>query len=125
MYLVFFTHVHIHLFCLSSDPTLTTHNVVEMTKGVSSSYLLGVLSVSVDKWYEIRDQYQSDEQRCEALIAHALSTHPCMSWKVIARGLVMRGYSEEAAEVTRKYVKGQLRTTRHINVGPCTVSSYF
>ena len=125
MYLVFFTHVHIHLFCLSSDPTLTTHNVVEMMKGVDYNQLNLVLSVSFDKWYEINGQYQSDEQRCEALIAHALSTHPCMSWKLIARGLQEWRYSEAAAEVTRKYVKGQLRTTRHINVGPCTVSSDF
>ena len=70
-------------------------------------------------------QYQSDEQRCEALIAHVLSTHPCMSWKQIARGLQQWRHREAAAEVTRKYVKGQLRTTRHINVGPCTVSSDF
>ena len=125
MYLVFFTHVHIHLFCLSSDPTLTTHNVVEMMKGVHYVHLRWVLSASDDKWYEIKGQYQSDEQRCEALIAHALSTHPCMSWKLIARGLQQEGYREAAAEVTRKYVKGQLRTTRHINVGPCTVSSDF
>ena len=125
MYLVFlslFTHVHIHLSCLSSDPTLTTHNVVEMTKGVIYDHLRWV---SNGKWSEIWGQYQSDEQRCEALIAHVLSTHPCMSWKQIARRLQQCGYSEAAAEVTRKYVKGQLRTTRHINVGPCTVSSDF
>ena len=125
MYLVFFTHVHIHLFCLSSDPTLTTHNVVEMTKGVHYGNLRWVLSISGGKWSEIKGQYQSDEQTCEALIAHTLSTHPCMSWKLIARGLQWYGYSEAAAEVTKKYVKGQLRTTRHINVGPCTVSSDF
>ena len=125
MYLVFFTHVHIHLFCLSSDPTLTTHNVVEMTKGVDYGSLRLVLSASYDKWAEIIGQYQSDEQRYEALIAHTLSTHPCMSWKLIARGLQQLGYSEAAADVTRKYVKGQLRTTWHINVGPCTVSSDF
>ena len=128
MYLVFlslFAHVHIHLSCLSSDPTLTTHNVVEMMKGVEYFKLHLVLSVSYDKYSEIKGQYQSDEQECEALIAHGLSTHPCISWKLIARGLQRYGYSEEAAEVTRKYVKGQLRTTRHINVGPCTVSSDF
>ena len=128
MYLVFlslFSDVHVHLFCLSSDPTLTTHNVVEMTKGVEYGYLDWVLNVSHDKWSEIRGQYQSDEQRCEALIAHALSTHPCMSWKLIARRLQELGEREAAVEVTRKYVKGQLRTTRHINVGPCTVSSDF
>ena len=128
MYLVFlslFTHVHIHLSCLSSDPTLTTHNVVEMMKGVDYGNLQWVLNVSYDKWSEIRDQYQSDEQRCEALITHTLSTHPCMSWKLIARGLQWWGYRKAAAEVTRKYVKGQLRTTRHINMDPCTVSSGF
>ena len=128
MYLVFlslFAHVHIHLSCLSSDPTLTTHNVVEMTKGVGYVHLHLVLNVSDDKWSEIKVQYQGDEQRCEAMIALVLSTHPCMSWKLIARGLQQWRYSEAAAEVTRKYVKGQLRTTRHINVGPCTVSSDF
>ena len=128
MYLVFlslFTHVHIHLFCLSSDPTLTTHNVVEMTKEVDYGSLPWVLSVSGDKWLEIRGQYQSDEQRCEALIVHTLSTHPCMSWKLIAHGLQRQTYREAATEVTMKYVKGQLRTTQHINAGPCTVSSDF
>ena len=117
--------MYIHLFCFSSDPTLTTHNVVEMTKGVDYDHLLWVLNLSGFKWSEILDQYQSDEQRCEALIAHTLSTHPCMSWKLIARGLQQEWYSDAAAEVTRNYVKGQLRTTQHKNVGPCTVSSDF
>ena len=96
-------------------------------KGVDYGNLRRVLSVSYHKRCEIWDQYQSDEQRCEALIAHALSTHPCMSWKLIARGLQQEGYREAAADVTRKYVKGQLRTTRHIHVcaGPYTVSSDF
>ena len=125
MYLVFFAHVHIHLFCLSSDSTLTTHNVVEMMKEVDFNNLKRVLNVSDGKGCVIWGQYESDEQQCEALIAHVLSTHPCMSWKLIACGLQEWGYSEAAAEVTRKYVKGQLRTTRHINVGPCTVSSDF
>ena len=104
-------YIHIHLLCLSSDPTLTTHNVVEMTKGVKYDDMDRVLSVSYVKWSKIKGQYQSEEQRCEALIAHTLSTHPCMSWKLIACGLQQEGYSEAAAEVTRKYVKGQLRTT--------------
>ena len=82
-------------------------------KGVPYDRLRWVLNISYDKWSEIRDQYQSDEQRREAMIAHTLSTHPCMSWKQIARRLQQYGYSEAAAEVTRKYVKGQLRTTRH------------
>ena len=106
-----FTHVHIHLFSLSSDPTLTTHNVVEMMKGVSYgiSVLYHILNVSYEKWSEIRDRYQSDEQRCEALIAHVLSTHPCISWRLIAREIQLFGHSEVAAKITRKYVKGQLR----------------
>ena len=94
-------------------------------KGVYYGNLQLVLNVSGDKWSEIKVQYQSDEQRCEAMIAHALSTHPCMSWKLIARGLQRCGYSEVAAEVTKKYVKGQLRTTWYINADPCTVSSDF
>ena len=87
-----------------------------MTKGVSYGSLKLVLNVSGDKWSEIEVQYQSDEQRCEALIAHALSTHPCMSWKLIARGLQRYGYSEAAAEVTRKYVKGQLKGGGHAKI---------
>ena len=83
-------------------------------KGVDYDNLQSVLDVYDDKWYEIWGQYQSDEQRCEALTAHALSTHPFMSWKQIARGLQQELYREAAAEVIRKYVKGQLRTTRHI-----------
>ena len=88
-----------------------------MTKGVDYVNLCPVLCVSDDKRSEIEGQYQSDEQRCEAMIAHALSTHPCVSWKQIARGLQQWGYRKAAVEVTRKYVKGQLRTIRHINAG--------
>ena len=113
--LISFTHVHIHLLCLSSDPTLTTHNVVEMTKAVEYYMLLHLLNLSYDKSSGIEDQYQSEEQQCEALIAHALSTHPCMSWKLITRGLQQEGYNEAAAEVTRKYVKGQLRKHTNMN----------
>ena len=95
---------------LSSDPTLTTHNVMEMVKGVPYSYLNHVPSASFNKWYKIKTQYQSDEQRSEALISHTISTHPCLSWNLLASGLQRYGYSETAAEVTRKYVKGELTT---------------
>ena len=100
--------MHISTSSVSSDPTLTTHNVVEMTKGVKYDDLRFAFGISYNTPFITRIQYQSEEQQCEALIAHVLSTHPCMSWKLIARGLQRRGYSEAAAEVTRKYVKGQL-----------------
>ena len=96
------------LFCLSSDPKLTTHNVMEMVKGVSYGNLQHVLSASFNNWYEIKTQYQSDDQRSEALIYHTISTHPCLSWNLLASGLQRFGYSEAAAEVTRKYIKGEL-----------------
>lgn len=92
---------------LLSDPTLTTYNVVEMTKSLGYDNLHTIFNASYGKYSEIREQYQSDEQRCEALIAHALATHPCISWNVIADRLQKRGYNEDAAEITRKYVKGQ------------------
>ena len=95
------------LFCLSSDPTLTTHNVMEMMKGAPYYMFQYVLSVSFDKWNEILIQYQSDDQRSEALISHAISTHPCLSWNRLASELQQYGRSEAAAEVTRKYVKGE------------------
>ena len=97
------------LFCLPSDATLTTHNVVEMMKGIGGKYdndLYRVLSVTHDKWNEISSQYQSQQQAHEALIAHAISTHPCLSWKRIACRLQRDGLYAAAAEVTRKYVKG-------------------
>ena len=93
----------------SSDPTLTTYNIVEMMRTVKYDHLSHVLNTSTGKWGEIREQYQSDEQRCEALIAHTLSTHPCLSWNMIAAGLQQWGYTEAAAEVTRKYVKGEMQ----------------
>ena len=95
------------LICLFSDPTLTTYNVVQMIKGLDYNNVRYALCVSHSKGSEIMDQYQSEEQRCEALTAHVLSTHPCMSWNIIARELQRRGFIEAAAEVTRKYVKGQ------------------
>ena len=105
MYVVCYTST---LLCLSSDPTLTTHNVTEMMKEVYYSLLNYVLDVSLDKWSEIRRQYQSDEQRSEALVAHVVLTHPCLTWKRLSTRLQRcgYGYSEAAAEVTRKYVKG-------------------
>ena len=102
MYVVCYTST---LLCLSSDPTLTTHNVTEMVKGVSYGLLLNVLDVSLEKWNEINDQYQSDEQRSEVLVAHVVLTHPCLTWKRLSTNL-QRWNSEAAAEVTRKYVKG-------------------
>ena len=104
------TCTYVYKLYFSSDPTLTTHNVMEMVKGVSYDDLCGVLCVSVYKWSEILTQYQSDEQRSEALISHTVSTHPCLSWNLLASGLLGLGHSEAAAEVTRKYVKGELTT---------------
>ena len=95
------------LFCLSSDPTLTTHNVMEMVNGVPYDYLHLVLSATFSKSSVINTQYQSDDQRSEALISHTISTHPCLSWNILASVLQQWGYSEAAAEVTRKYVKGK------------------
>ena len=103
MYVVCYTST---LLCLSSDPTLTTHNVTEMVKGVSYMNLNHVLDVSVDKWSEFYNQYQSNEQRSEALVAHVVLTHPCLTWKRLSTNLQVWGKSEAAAEVTRKYVKG-------------------
>ena len=103
MYVVCYTST---LLCLSSDPTLTTHNVTEMVKGVNYGHLNHVLCVSTEKWFEIKLQYQSDEQRSEALVAHAVLTHPCLTWKRLSTNLQVWEYSEAAAEVTRKYVKG-------------------
>ena len=97
------------LFRLSSDPTLTTHNVVDMMEWVEYEDLQVVLNASYGKWIEIRGQYQSDEQRSEALIAHTISTHPCMSWGRLARGLQQCECREAAAEVTWNYVEGKLR----------------
>ena len=102
MYVVCYTST---LLCLSSDPTLTTHNVTEMVKGVIYTLLDKVLGVSPHKLYEIYNQYQSDEQRREALVAHVVLTHPCLTWKRLSTKL-QRWDSEAAAEVTRKYVKG-------------------
>ena len=101
MYVVYYTST---LLCLSSDPTLTTHNVTEMVKGMSYSILH--LDVSFEKLGEIYSQYQSDEQRSEALVAHVVLTHPCLTWKRLSTKLQQYGKSEAAAEVTRKYVKG-------------------
>ena len=103
MYVVCYTST---LLCLSSDPTLTTHNVTEMVKGVSYGGLDDVLGVSLGKWSDIYKQYQSDEQRSEALVAHVVLTHPCLTWKRLSTKLQRCGDSEAAAEVTRKYVKG-------------------
>ena len=103
MYVVYYTST---LLCLSSDSTLTTHNVTEMVKGVDYGTLPHVLDVALYKWGEIHSQYQSNEQRSEALVAHAVLTHPCLTWKRLSTRLQRHGYSEAAAEVTRKYVKG-------------------
>ena len=103
MYVVCYTST---LLYLSSDPTLTTHNVTEMVKGVSYSFLHRVLNGSYNKWGEIHNQYQSDEQRSEALVAHVVLTHPCLTWKRLSTKLQQCGSNEAAAEVTRKYVKG-------------------
>ena len=102
MYVVCYTST---LLCLSSDTTLTTHNVTEMVKRVAYINLKLVLDVSCDKWSEFHSQYQSDEQRSEALVAHVVLTHPCLTWKRLSTNL--QGWDTEAvAEVTRKYVKG-------------------
>ena len=103
-------------FYLSSDPALTTHNVMEMMKGVPYDDLQFVLTVSLDKWDEIRTQYQSDDQRSEAMISYAISTHPCLTWSLIANGLRQWRHNEAAAEVTKKYVKGELKI-KHLACG--------
>ena len=69
---------------------------------MSLSYVLDVPR----RHSEIDSQYQSDEQRSEALVTHVVLTHPCLTWKRLSTNLQLYGDSEAAAEVTRKYVKG-------------------
>ena len=102
MYVVCYTST---LLCLSLDPTLTTHNVTEMVKRVAYINLKLVLDVSIEKWHDIKLQYQSDKQRSEALVAHVVLTHPSLTWKQLSTKLQVWD-TESAAEVTRKYVKG-------------------
>lgn len=89
---------------LSSDPTLTSANVMEIVKKIHYPALNFIFDVPPNKIYT---QYDSTDEYKEALIYHALQTHPCLTWKRLSKKLHSYGYSGAAAEVSRKFLKGQ------------------
>ena len=98
---------HFYKLFLSSDPTLTTHNIIEVMKSVNIETLTVILHSPETKYSEIKRQYQNDEQRKEALVSHAVLNNPCLTWKRLSERLQFYDFSELATEMNRKYVKGQ------------------
>lgn len=80
---------------------------MEIVKEVKYLDFSWIFEISLHKTVKIRWQYSSDDECKEAVIYHALQTHPCLTWKRLSDRLRSWGYNEAAAEVTRKYMKGQ------------------
>lgn len=82
---------------LSSDSTLTTVHVMQVLKRVSSMDYTKVLDAPLGMFH-----FHSHE----AIVSHALKNHPCLTWRRLSNNLQKYGYSEVAAEVAKKYVRG-------------------
>ena len=83
-----------------------TSNVYDETKEIRQMDLLHILDVRIDKmkWFK---EYEKESMARRSIITHAISSHPCLTWRHIVLNLQKYGYNEVAAEITRRYIVGQ------------------
>ena len=92
-----------------ADPTFTTDKLMEVVKEVEHRWeelgrRLGMGGLT--KLASIKELYQSDHLRMEAVVDYYLKCHPTPSWRNVAVALQDMGLHKEADSITTKYVRG-------------------
>ena len=77
-----------------SDPSLTADNLStvldSMREGLCVEFC-DYVNIPDSEIMEISIKYGSDRERKEAFIPHLISTHPALSWTVVANALYQMG----------------------------------
>ena len=91
-----------------TDESLTFENLLAAFEGVTKWAEIGYrLRVPTAKQNEIRLQYQTDEQRKEAVLKEFLENHPAPNWKEAALALYrMRHHDLVETLYDKKYLIG-------------------
>ena len=76
--------------CVLPDPSLTPENLSSVLDSMKDwlwdvfSQYVNIPQCEID---EIKGQYSSDRERKQAIVPHLISTHPSLSWRVVAHAL--------------------------------------
>ena len=86
-----FISVSLHLcFCVFPDPTLTPENLSTVLDSMDD-FLWRLFSryvnVPESEVAKIKGQYSSDRECKQAVVPHIISTHPILSWRLVANAL--------------------------------------
>ena len=77
-------------FFVLPDPSLTPENLSIVLESMND-WLWDVFSQYVNipqsEIDEIKGQYSSDSERKQAVVPHLISTHPSLSWRLVAHAL--------------------------------------
>ena len=72
------------------DPSLTPENlstVLDSMEDVLWVWFSQYVNIPDSEIRKIRDQYPISSQRKQAFIPHIISTHPSLSWRIVANAL--------------------------------------
>ena len=65
------------------------------------------LDIPKSKMEGLQSTIGTEEQKREDLVDVYINSHPCPSWKGVARALNNCGHCSEADEVTSMYIEGE------------------
>ena len=91
-----------------ADPTLTTDNLMEVVKEVEHRWeeFGDKLVMPPSKLENIKDLYQTDHLRMEAVVDHYVKYDPFSSWKRVGTTLQEMEQHQLANNITTNYVRG-------------------
>ena len=101
-------------FFVNTDLTITTEKLVELFATMNDSYveiydgLDYQLDLPESKLAEIKRNYHSRSQWRDAYLDLYATTHPCPSWRQVAKALRGVGLSHQADVVESTYVQGSV-----------------
>ena len=112
--------------CVFPDPSLTQENLSTVLDSMEDGlwyWFSRYVNIPYSEIEKIMDQYPSDGQRKQAVIAHLISTHPSLSWRIVANALyrMWRDSSHRALDhLQQKFPTGNNTT----NVLPLPASDF-
>ena len=109
-------------FVVNTDLTITTEKLVELFATMDDGdvrWLEDGLDLPRAKVAEMKRNYRSPSQRRDAYLDLYVTTHPCPSWRQVAKALCGVYLRHQADVVESTYVQG-IRINRYVVVHYCT-----
>ena len=99
-----------------SDPTLTPKNLSTVLSAMDDGLWVlfsEYVNVPRSESEKIRAEYSSDRERKQAVIPHLISTHPALSWRLVANALYQMLYGNTSCHRALNHQQQQFPTGDH------------